>query len=371
MISKEILDKAIALRHELHSHPELSEQEVWTKKRLMNFLRDNTSLEVVDRGHWFYAMYASGTKNPNIAFRADFDAVAIEETIDLPYASKIPGVSHKCGHDGHSASLCALAMDVDQNGADRDVFFIFQHAEENAAGAKECVPIIDERNISEIYTFHNMPGVPKGSVAIKDGTMWCASEGMVIHFKGTPAHASLPETGSNPALAIADLIRLIPDLIKPGNNKGLVLCTVIQVDLGEEAFGISASEGKLLLTCRGQIESEMDQLSDTLEQKAKEFAKRDGLKVDFAYYDVFPETVNDPESANKVRKACQNLNIPLIEMKDPIRSSEDMGHFFKRTKGAFFLMGTGDQAPIHTFEYDFCDDIMEPTVTVFRELIKG
>lgn len=339
------------------------------QKRLMSFLREHTDLEVTNRGHWFYAVYHSGTTNPNIAFRADFDAVAIEETIKLPYGSKNPGISHKCGHDGHSAVLCALAMEVDRHGADRDVIFIFQHAEENAAGAVECAPIIDERHISEVYTFHNMPSLPKGSVAIKDGTMWCASEGMVIHFQGTPAHASQPETGSNPAFAVADLIRLIPELIDPAANKGLVLCTVIQVDLGEEAFGVSASEGKLLLTCRGQYEEELVKLSTTLEKRAKEFAKRDGLKVDFSYYDVFPETANHPDAANRVREVCTTLNIPLIEMEKPMRSSEDMGHFFKRTKGAFFLMGTGDQAPIHTVDYDFCDDIIEPTVRIFKGLI--
>lgn len=363
------LEKVIALRHELHAHPELSSQETWTKKRLMDWLRENTRLDVVDRDHWFYALYTSGTDKPNIAFRADFDAVAIDETIDLPYGSKIPGVSHKCGHDGHCAVLCGLALEVSQKRPDRDVIFVFQHAEETGAGAIECAPLIDERKVTEIYAYHNTTVLPQGTVGIKNGVMNCASEGMVIHFKGAPAHASTPEDGRNPALAIAGLIQYIPELIDPGKNEGLVLCTVIRVDIGEEAFGISASEGRLLLTCRGQYEKEMDALAAAIEEKAREFAARDGLEVDFAYHDVFPETSNTDIAADRVRDVCRRLGVPVEEMDEPSRGSEDVGHFFKRTEGAMFLMGSGDRPPLHTSGYDFLDDIIEPTVEIFKGLV--
>lgn len=369
-MEKKNLELVTALRHELHTHPELSGQEVWTRKRLMDFLREHTKLEVVDRGNWFYAKYSSGSNRPGIAFRADFDALPIDETISLPYGSQFPGTAHKCGHDGHSATMCGFALEVDQKGADRDIYFIFQHAEEIGAGAVECAPVIDECGISEIYGYHNMANYPVGSVALRNGTMFCASTGMIISFKGTSAHASLPENGHNPALAIADLIRLIPDLIKPGKNKGLVLCTVIQVDIGEQAFGVSAHEGKLLLTCRGQYEDEMNVLIDTLKAKSEEFAKRDGLKVSFSFCDTFPETANDATAADKVRTVCSKLNIPVTEMPDPVRSSEDMGHFLKRAKGAFFLIGIGDRPPIHDEKYDFLDDIIEPAVTIYQAILK-
>lgn len=365
-----ILDKAVSLRHELHAHPELSGVETWTKSRLMQFLRSNTTrLSLVDRGAWFYAAYKSGTSRPAIAFRADFDAIAVDETIDLPYGSRFPGVAHKCGHDGHSAVLCALAMEVDAAAADRDVFFIFQHAEENGAGARECAPLVDEQHIAEIYGFHNMPGIPQGTVALRRGTMNCASAGMAVHFVGAPAHASLPETGRNPALAIADIVRLLPDLIRPGKNKGLVLCTVIQIDVGEPAFGVAASEGKLLLTCRGQYEEEMNALVDAVENKARELAERDGLKVDFAFHDVYPATVNSEAGVDRIIAACEGLGISVQEMEEPMRSSEDIGYFFKRTTGALFLMGAGDRPPIHTSGYDFLDDLIAPAVAVFQALI--
>ena len=117
------------LRHELHQHPELSNQEAWTKQYLMDFLKAHTNLEIVDKGLWFYGIYRAGKSKRNIAFRADFDAVPIEETINISYGSKNPGISHKCGHDGHAACLAGFAMEIDQKGADKNIFFLFQHAE--------------------------------------------------------------------------------------------------------------------------------------------------------------------------------------------------------------------------------------------------
>ena len=368
-MDKSVLEKVIALRHELHAHPELSGRETWTKTRLMDFLRENTKLPLVDRGAWFYAVYKSGSRRPAIAFRADFDAIAVDESIPLPYGSRFPGVAHKCGHDGHSAVLAALAMEVDASGADRDVYFIFQHAEENAAGARECAPLIDEMRIAEIYGFHNMPGYPRGTVALRKGTMNCASAGMVVHFAGTPAHASLPETGRNPALAVADLVRLVPELVRPGRNRGLVLCTVIQIDVGEPAFGVAASEGRLLLTCRGHYEEELDSLVKTIEIEAGRLAERDGLAVDFAYHDVYPATVNSEAAVERITAVCRELGVPVLEMDEPMRSSEDIGHFFKRAPGALFLLGAGDRPPIHTAGYDFLDALIEPATAIFKALI--
>jgi len=134
---KKNLDKVIALRKELHQNPEPSNQEVWTKNRLMEFVKENTRLEIVDGGKFFYAVYHAGEDRRNIAFRADFDAIPMDEGIELPHGSRNPGFSHKCGHDGHSASLAGFALEVDQKGAEENVFLIFQHAEETGDGGSE------------------------------------------------------------------------------------------------------------------------------------------------------------------------------------------------------------------------------------------
>ncbi len=263
-LKQENLELVKKLRHELHQNPEPSNYEEWTKQHLINFLKKHTSLEIVDRGLWFYAIYRAGEDKKNIAFRADFDAIPMDESLDIPHASKNPGVAHKCGHDGHSASLAGFALEIDQNGADKNIFFLFQHAEETGDGAAQCATFIKENNIEEIFAYHNRRRRFKNSISIIDGTTNFASRGMTIHMEGVPTHASQPEFGINPAYAIAKVIDAIPEYTYKKNNKGIVLSTVIQVDIGERAFGIAASKGDLLLTIRAQFEEELNELQRNL-----------------------------------------------------------------------------------------------------------
>ncbi|MBB4824769.1 amidohydrolase [Sporosarcina luteola] len=362
---------AVNLRHELHQHPELSNEEVWTKQHLIDFLQTHTSnLEIVDKGTWFYAIYHAGEGKRNIAFRADFDALPMDEVIDVPWASKFPGKAHKCGHDGHSATLAGFALEVDQLGADHNIFFLFQPAEETGDGAIQCVDLIKDHQIDEIFAYHNMSGLPFKTVALKDGTQFCASKGMTIHMEGAPAHASQPETGINPSFAIAAIVNEIPKFIAEDKNKGLVLCTIVQIDIGEKAFGIAASKGDLRMTIRALYEEEMDKLQENLETLAKEQAEKYGLRVSFSYNDEFPETANHKESADKIRQVAQEKGMAFHEMEEAFRGSEDYGHFTKLTKGAYCLIGNGEEYPnVHTHEFDFRDELIETGVELFKGLV--
>ena len=359
---------AVELRHQLHMHPELPNQEFWTKAYLMDFLRQHTKLEVVDRGAWFYAVHLGAPGGKKLGFRADFDALPIDETIDLPYGSTIPGVSHKCGHDGHSASLAAFAMEVDQRGCDNTVYFIFQHAEETGDGAKVCAAIVEEEGIEAVYAYHNEPGIPLGEVAIRRGTHFCASKGMSMYFEGIPAHASDPGVGRNPAQAIARLIRGLPDLYRAENYQGLVLCTIIHAELGEPAFGTSASKGVLRVTIRGELEEEMNRLERRIDALAYGLASEYGLDYRTEFCDAFPETCNHDENVDRVCEVCRELSIPVHWLPHPWRCSEDFGWFTKATKGAYIDIGAGDITPHHTVGYDFPDEIIRPSVEIFCKL---
>jgi amidohydrolase len=369
-VEKKHLDLAIALRHELHQHPELACRETWTKRHLINFLRRHSFLEIVDKGRWFYARYHAGKDRPNIAFRADFDALPIDETITLPYGSRFPGVAHKCGHDGHSACLAGFALEVNRYGTDKNVYFIFQHAEETVEGGMECAPLMDGDGIDEIFAYHNVPGMPAHSIAVMDGTASCGSTGMIISLKGVPAHASQPEDGRNPCFAIAGIIDGIPALTDPAHYRGLALCTIIGINAGKEAFGMSASEGRLMLTIRGQFDSELEELRQKIEEKTREEAERYGLDYEFSFRDSVPVLYNHPESAAKVRRAAQRLGFTMAEAGAPSRGSEDFAWYTKRTKGAMFWVGAGEKrSPIHTARFDFNDEIIPTVVDLFMALL--
>jgi amidohydrolase len=368
-LDKGLFDLAVKLRRELHQHPELACREIWTKGHLIDFLRRHSALEIVDKGRWFYARYRAGKDRPRIAFRADFDALPIDETIDLPYGSQFPGIAHKCGHDGHSACLAAFALDVDSRGADKDVYFVFQHGEETVEGGRECAPLMEEEGIAEVFAYHNVPGLPLNSVAVMDGIASCGSTGMIICLKGIPAHASQPEDGRNPCFAMAEIIQSIPGFIDPASYRGLALGTVVGINAGQEAFGMSASEGRLLLTIRAQFDGELEELRQKIEGKSREEAEKYGLECEFSFRDSVPALLNHSESAEKVCRAAKNLGLSVVEVGAPARGSEDFAWFTRRTRGAMFWVGAGeDHPPIHTAEFDFNDEIIPTVVDLYRAL---
>jgi len=366
-LEKSNLELVTELRHELHRHPEVSNHETWTKQHLIEFLKKHTKLEIVDRGLWFYAVYRVGEGRRNIAFRADFDAIRMDETIDIPWASKFPGVAHKCGHDGHAATLAGFALEVDQKGSDNNIFFLFQHAEETGEGAALAQAFIKENGIDEIFAYHNWSGAPLGSVSVIDGVCNWASKGMTIRMEGIPCHASQPENGRNPAFAIAKVIDAIPGLV--ASHNGRALCTVIQVAVGERAFGVSASKGELLLTIRSLHEADMERLQKDLQRVAPPPPREHGLELSFSFNDVFPETVNHKESSDKIRRVCREKGFRLLEMQEAHRGSEDYGYYTKQIPGALCYIGNGeDYPPVHTHDYDFPDAIIETVVELFKGL---
>lgn len=366
-MKKENLQKIIELRHELHKHPELSMNEAGTKRRLMNFINANTNFAVVDCGRYFYASrYVEGTSA--IAFRADMDALPMNETIELPYASVNPGVSHKCGHDGHCAALCGLSLELSDMNLNRSVYLIFQHAEETGQGASECSSMLRERNISEIYAFHNWSGYPEKSIVIRSGLCQCASQGLTIKFKGRASHASEPEKGINPSFAVGRFIMGIRELYEKYEGRK-VLCTVVNVRVGSKNFGISPGDGEVSLTLRAERENDMKSFDDDIRALAMKIADVHSVNVSFETHDYFPETVSDSECVMKIKSAACELGLNVIEMKDAIRASEDFGWYMKQIPGAIFYVGNGEDYPaIHTSKYDFNDSILESAVDMFTKI---
>ena len=365
-------DLLISLRHELHRHAELSGAEHHTKKLLIEFLRDHTEFTVTDRGAWFYAfrpaaLFASA---PPIAFRADMDALPIPESRGLSYASEDLSVSHRCGHDGHSAALCGLALSLNGQAFSRDVYLIFQHAEETGEGAKVCASLISEKGIAEIYAFHNLSGYPLGRVVLRRGQTQPASVGRTVFFTGAPAHASAPEHGKSPARAVSELCLYIDELLtRP--RRGMLLATIVNLKVGTRDFGVAPGTGELSVTERAEYEDEMDALDRALCEKARRLAARDGLTVSFAESDRFPATVNDDACIDRVSEAALAVTgEPPVEMTELWRASEDFGWYTKTCPGAIFYIGGGEDCPaLHTEDYDFPDAILPTAVRVFRAIL--
>lgn len=361
------LKKTIKLRHQLHEYPELSMQEEMTVKTLMHFLQKNTDLVIVPEEGWFYAVKQGKADGRRIAFRADIDALPINETLPLPYASRREGISHKCGHDGHCAALCGLALELDKREIDHTVYLIFQPGEETGEGARICRDLIHKEGISEIYAFHNLPGYPEGSIVYRKGLTQPASEGLRITLTGKTSHASTPEEGNNPAQALSRIALFSQEICKNGDSSGeLLLCTVTGIQLGNGDFGISPGKGEICLTLRAQREEEMNRLEKDILSFAAGQSDLFGLSMDYSICDRFPETRNHDRCLSRVVDAAQELHLPLIPMKELWRASEDFGHYLFECPGAMFYIGAGEQYPaLHTADYDFNDKILAAAVDMF------
>ncbi len=349
-------ERITALRARLHMCAEVSGHEVVTRRTLTDFLRGNTTLELHDCGEGFYAAHREkNAARSAIALRADYDALATPEG----------GAAHLCGHDGHASALCGVGLMLEGRTVGRSVFLIFQPAEETGAGAKPCCEIFTQEQIGEVYGAHNLPGVPLGQVTTRAGTFACASRGVTLRFTGRPAHAAYPETGVSPAGAVGRLLVELPQLSAPERYRGITLCTVIGVEMGEKAFGAAAEAAEIWLTLRGEHDDDLARLRRGVLTRARELACVSGLVFSFEEQDIFPATENDAQCADRVLRVCGGT--PL---KEPMRWSEDFGHFLHRCRGAFFGIGAGEGHPqIHTEHYEYPDALLGPTAEAFWALV--
>lgn len=344
------------LRGRLHACPEVSGQEKRTKAEIMAFLAKDTTLEIVDCGSWFYAAHRERKEEKTgIALRADYDALALPDGT----------AAHLCGHDGHSAALCGVGLLLEGKTVGRNVFLLFQPAEETGAGAKLCAEIFAKEKIGEIYGAHNLPGVALGVVTTRPDTFACASRGLILRFQGVPAHAAYPENGISPAPAVGALLSELPGLSAPEKYSGMALCTVIGLRMGEKAFGAAAANAEVWLTLRAEHDKDLALLERDILDRANALACGGRLAFQSETCDVFPATENHAEGAQKVLRVCNGKVLPA-----PMRWSEDFGWYLQKCGGAFFGIGAGENhAPLHTAGYEYPDELLVPACEAFYKLI--
>ena len=353
-----MINKIISLRHDLHNCAEISGKEEKTKALLMDFLKGNTTLELIPCGEGFYAAHKEeNATKPAIALRADYDALAMPDGT----------ASHLCGHDGHAAALCGAALMAEGKTFGRNIFFLFQPAEETGAGAEPCCELFRKESVDEIYGTHNLPGLSLGQVTTRPGTFACGSMGLTLIFKGKPTHAAYPENGISPAEAVGKLLCEIPSLSSANKYSGMTLCTVIGVEMGEKAFGAAAEKAEIWLTLRAEHNDDLISLNNAVLQFSEMLAKEYHLEFSYDVQDVFPATENTLEKAEKV---LDLFNGTVLEV--PMRWSEDFGHYLNHCKGAFFGIGAGeDHPPLHTEHYEYPDELLQPAMDIFYKLMES
>ena len=365
------------LRRELHRFPELSGNEKQTAGRIAKFLKPLKPDLILEKlgGHGVLAVFSSGQPGPEVLFRADTDALPISETTNVDYRSVQSGVSHKCGHDGHSAILAGLAAHISANRPQKGKYLLlFQPAEETGMGAKAVLsdPSFAGFNPDYCFALHNLPGYTRNSIIVRNGTFAAASMGMIIRLKGRTSHASEPDKGQSPAAAMARLMASLPKLSGNGPAFGysdFALLTLIYGSLGTPAFGTSPGEAVLMATLRAYLDSDMKLLIDKAVALVRKMAETAQLTFEISYAEEFPATTNHPDAVKFVTEAASKLGLPIVEAGLPFRWSEDFAHFAGRSKSTLFGIGAGKtHLPLHDPDYDFPDKIIGAGVSVWQTL---
>ncbi len=363
-------DEAVRLmteaRRRLHGTPEPAFCERATREYVMKLLREHTSLELHDEGEYIYAVHREGAEE-TIAFRADLDAVPTEN-----------GACHLCGHDGHTAALLGLALLIEGKKLGKNVILLFQHAEENGAGAAECCELFSDERLTRVNArvigCHNIPGEPMGMALLREGTFACASCGADITLKGSPTHAAYPENGTNPTAAAARLALEIPDIAAGiGKKYGcMALATIVGMRTGERAFGVAASDASLWVTLRAEKAEAFEELNDRVDEAVKKYASDERLNYSVERLDVFPSTENDPVVLEDVETALKESGAAYKYLAEPFRWSEDFGHYGAFAPACFFGVGSGeDTAPLHTEGYEYPDRLAPVTAELLHNIIIG
>lgn len=367
----------VAFRRDLHRFPEISNEEEETARRVVDFVKETGPSEVLTGmgGHGLAAVYDSGKPGPTLLFRAELDALPIEELSDAPHRSTVPGKSHMCGHDGHTAILAAMARQLGRKGPSRGrVVLMFQPAEETGNGAAGVTadPRYETIRPDFAYSLHNLPGTPFGHVRLKEGVVNCASRGMRIVLSGKTAHSSMPETGTSPMPAVAELM---PALAKLGGGRfsedDFAMVTVTHAQMGEAVFGVAPGHAEVWATLRTRLDERMAALCEDAETLARDAAARHGLDLNFDYHEIFAASLNAPEAVAHLRAAMDAEGIAHDEEQLPMRASEDFGLFGRGSASAMFFLGSGEKHPqLHNPDYDFPDDLIPIGSRVFMRVVR-
>ncbi|MEM6657407.1 MAG: amidohydrolase [Pseudomonadota bacterium] len=371
------LTRLTALRHELHQTPELSGDEKHTAQRVTDLLRQAGADTVLTGigGHGVAAIFDSGHPGPSVGIRCELDGLPIQEISNLPYASRIRGKGHLCGHDGHMVMVLGVAQHLQHARPQRGrVVLIFQPAEETGQGAQAFRADDRFTDIAPDYVFslHNLPGLELGVVELCRGAANCASRGMRVVLTGKTSHAAAPQDGVSPAAAVS---ALMPALAALGAGEDLnadfALTTVTHVQLGEATFGVAPGHAELWVTLRTVSDTRMQRLVEDAETLVKDTASAEGLAVRITYQDVFEACTNDADAVEILSKSCDDLSLVCNLVQYPQRFSEDFGQFGNGAKSAMFWLGSGiDQPQLHNPDYDFPDALIPVGTNVFLAAIR-
>jgi hippurate hydrolase len=377
-------DAMVALRQHIHAHPELAYQEFATSDLVAERL-----------SAWGYAVHRGlggtgvvgtlqrGSSAKRIGLRADMDALPIQESTGLPYASTHAGKMHACGHDGHTATLLAAAQHLAANpDFDGTLRVIFQPAEEGLGGARKMLEdgLFEQFPCDAVFALHNMPGYPAGQFGFMEGAFMASSDTVVITLQGRGGHGSAPHLSADPVVAAAHTIVALQTIVSRNVDPREMAVVSVGSIMGGNAPNVIPDSVELRLTVRAYNPAVRELLRERITELVTLQARTLGVTASIDYQWRYPALINDVDSTRLARQVASDWlgEEHLIPGLQPLTGSEDFSFMLQKCPGSYLIVGNGTGehhgtggCMVHNPGYDFNDGILPIAASYWVRLVQA
>ena len=369
------LEKLVAVRRDIHAHPELGYEEHRTTELLE---RELGALGFAPKRPVETGLIADTGEGPAVALRADLDALPLSEQTGAEHASTVDGKMHACGHDGHATILLGTAMALAplRDKLPGNVRFLFQPAEEGQAGAKAMIEGGALEGVERIFGIHNWPLLPLDKLAVKPGPLMASASSFHVTIRGRGGHGSMPWDAKDPILPACHFVTQLQSIVSretPHAKPATVSACLVQ---GGTAINIIPEQARVAGTVRTFDDAQTAAIGEAIARIADGVASAGGCTAETEFQSYYPVTVNHEAEAALVAEVGAELfgEGAVTDEGLPMGGAEDFSFYLQQRPGAFFFLGGGVEggrnAPCHSAYYDFNDDLILRGVRTYLRIVE-
>lgn len=371
-------DKMVEIRRYLHQYPELSFHEQKTAKYIADtYEKLQIPYQTNVGGNGVIATLTGGKPGKTVALRADFDGLPIQDEKDVPYKSKVPGVMHACGHDGHTATLLTVAKAFKSVQADLPgtIVFVHQHAEELAPGGAK--PIVDSGildNVDAVFGTHLWTNTPYGVVQTSPKEFMAGADRFSITIQGKGGHGAIPHQTKDAIVIGSQLVTNLQQIVSRRVDPLDTAVLTIGTFQAGSTFNVIADTTTITGTVRTFDENLQDKIIEEMEKIINGTCASNDASYTFNYEKGYPPVINHPEQAALVLEAARGVDgVKKAEEVVPSMTGEDFSYYLLKKPGAFFFTGAQKEGyfyPHHHPKFDIDERAMVLAAKTLIETVK-
>ncbi len=378
----ESLPSLVNLRHDLHQHPEIGFHEHGTAARVAERLAKlpGMTIRTCVAGTGVIATLDADKPGPCVALRADMDALPMTEETGLPYASRVPGCAHACGHDGNVACLvgAAVVLSAIREELRGPVRFIFQPAEESGGGGRLLCEAgaLETPPVTAIFALHAWPGLPIGAIGVRAGPAMAATDTIDIVIHGSGTHAAVPHRGVDPILVAAHVIVALQSIVSRNLDPAQpAVITIARVESGT-TYNVIPDRATLCGTLRTLSAGTRAQACEAIRRVAERTAEAYGARAEVRLTPGYPVLTNDAEAtAHIARVGRETLGADCVREASVSLGGEDFAYYLQHVPGALWQLGASASdgsalVPFHSPRFDFPDAALPVGVRMHCETVR-